>query len=175
MAEQVKVTSIDVLESFRATLIVFLTKAHRAVDEVGDEIRRMRQWLQNDQRLRWEGEVRRRSKVLSEAKQVLLGAKMSGLRDSTAAQENAVRKAKAAMSEAEEKLRNVKLWSRNFDNEVDPLAKGIEGLRYFLDHDLPKGLAYLVHAQQTLDAYTQAPSAETPASLPVEPTPDRQS
>lgn len=173
MTDQVKVTSIDALEAFRANLIIFLNKAHNSVDEVGDEIRRTRQWLQNDQRLHWEGEVRRRQKVLNEAKQVLLSARMSGLKNSTSEQEAAVSKAKRAFHEAEEKLANVKRWARNYDNCVDPLAKGLDGLRYALDHDLPKALAYVVQAQRTLESYaeTRPPSAalEKPAAAEANP------
>lgn len=155
MAEQVKVTSIDALETFRAALIVFMTTAHRSVDEAGDEVRRARHWIQNDQRLHWEGEARRRHRMLDMAKAELFSAKLSGLRETTAAQENAVLKAKRAFAEAEEKLQNIKAWNRNYDGCVDPLIKRLEGLRHFLDHDLPKAVAYLVQAQRTLVAYTE--------------------
>ena len=50
MAEQAKVTSLHALESFRADLIVFISEAHRAVDEVGDEVRRTRYWIQKQRR-----------------------------------------------------------------------------------------------------------------------------
>ena len=63
MSEQVKVTSIDALEAFRANLIVFLTKAHQSIDEVSDAIRRTRNWVQHDQRVHWEGEIRRRREI----------------------------------------------------------------------------------------------------------------
>ena len=155
MAEQAKVTSLDALESFRADLIVFTSEAHRAVDEVGDEVRRTRYWIQNDQRTHWEGQARRRKRVLDQAEQELFAAKLSGLRDTTAAQESAVRKAKAALAEAEDKLRAIKQWNRNFDGCADPLVKGLNSLREFLDQDMPKALAYLVQAQRTLEAYAE--------------------
>jgi hypothetical protein len=170
MANQVKVTSIDVLEAFRADLIVFLNKGHQSVDEVGDAIRRMRLCLQNDWRVHWEGELRRRNRVLAQAQQELLSAKLSGLRDSVTMQENAVRKGKAAVAEAEEKLRNVKTWNRDFDHTVGPLVKKLDGLRQVFDHDMPKALSFLVQAQKTLDAYTDigAPrSAAAPAATPA--------
>ena len=56
MAEQAKVTSLDALESFRAKLIVFLSKSRRSIDEVSDEIRRTRNWLQGEQRVHWEAQ-----------------------------------------------------------------------------------------------------------------------
>jgi hypothetical protein len=161
MTSQAKVTSIDALESLRAGVIIFMTKGHRAVDEMSDEIRRTRVWVQNDQRHRWELEVRKRQKVLDQAKQELMSAKMIRLRDDLSAQHAAVRKAERALEEAEGKLRNVRAWTRNFDGCVEPLAKRLEGLREFLAHDMPKAVAYLVQAQTTLESYTElaAPGA----------------
>lgn len=162
MAEQAKVTSLDALESFRANLIIFITTSHRCVDEAGDEVRRTRQWLQGEQRMHWEGEARKRKRVLDQAEADLYSARLSGLKDRTIVQETAVRKAKAAMGEAEDKLRMVKKWNRDFDNHADSLVKRLEGMRYFLDHDMPKALTYLVQAQKTLEAY--ADSAPPPAA-----------
>ena len=162
MAEQAKVTSLDALERFRADLIIFMTTAHRCVDEAGDEVRRTRQWLQGEQRTHWEGAARQRKRVLDQAEADLYSARLSGLKDRTIVQEEAVRKAKRAMAEAEDKLRVLKKWNRDFDNHADPLVKRLEGMRYFLDHDMPKALTFLVQAQKTLEAYAEA-SAPPPS------------
>ncbi|HEX8311905.1 MAG TPA: hypothetical protein VF614_11345 [Chthoniobacteraceae bacterium] len=161
MAEQVKITSIDALQTFRANLIVFMTTAHRSADEVGDEVRRTKLWLQHDQRMHWESQYRQRSKLLALAQQELMSARLSDLRDRTVAQENAVRKAKQSVAEAEEKLRMVKVWTRDFDAQTDPLMKKMHSLRQLLDHDLPKALSYLVQAQRTLDAYAEISAPDT--------------
>lgn len=155
MGEQARVTSVEALETFRAQLIVFLSRAHQSIDEVGDEIRRLRMWVQQDQRHHWERQVRHRQRLLGSAEQELLSAKLSNLRDNVQTQINAVRKAKAAVAEAEEKLRNTKLWTRDFAHTVDPLARRLESMRQYLDFDMPKALAFLVQAQQTLDLYAQ--------------------
>ena len=157
MADQAKVTSLDALERFRADLIVFITTAHRCVDEAGDEVKRTRGWLQGEQRMHWEGQARLRKRVLDQAEADLYSARLSGLKDRTIVQEEAVRKAKRAMAEAEDKLRALKKWNRDFDNNADPLVRRMEGMRYFLDHDLPKALTFLVQAQQTLEAYAESP------------------
>ena len=167
MADQAKITSLDALETFRASLIIFVDKAHRSVDQVGDDVRRMKSWIQ-EQWILWEREIRRRDRLLGEAKQELLRARLSGLRDSTLVQEEAVRKAKRALETAEAKLENVKRWTRDYDHRVDPLVKRMESLLHLLDHDMPKAIAYLVQAQRTLDAY--AGTAPTPSSAPL-PTP----
>ena len=169
MTNQVRVTSIDVLESLRSALIIFMTKARRSRDDTSDEVRRTRMWLQHDMRFRWEGEVRLREKKLGQVEQELLSAKLSGLRDSLIIQQNAVRKAKAALEEAQAKLRMVKKWNRDFDSAADPLVKRMEGLRSYLDFELPDAIAYLVQAQRTLEAYTESPA---PEPAPAGPPPD---
>jgi len=80
----------------------------------------------------------------------------------------AVRKARAAYAEAEEKLRAVKKWNRDFEEKADPMIKGLGGLRAFLEQDMPHALAFLVQAQRTLEDYAEmrgraaGPAAEAP-------------
>ena len=152
-SNQANVTSVDALDAFRSSLIIFQGKARRALDDATDELRRTRMWLQHEQRTRWENELKKRCRTLAAAEQELVSAKLSSLRDNITFQQNAVRKAKAAVAEAEEKLRMIRKWNQNFDAIADPLAKRLEGLRQFLDFNLPKGITYLVHAAQTLEAY----------------------
>ena len=166
-----RITSLEALETFRASLIVFLANARRSAEDVAEQLKRTRLGLQPDQRLHWEAHIRRRQKLLDLAKQELFSAKLSGLRMSTTAQENAVRKAEAAVAEAETKLRNVKRWSRDYDHLVDPLVKRLEGLRYFLDFELPKGVLYLSEAQKILEGYVASPPPPAaPIATPESPT-----
>jgi len=171
MAEQAKITSFEALENFRSALILFLADAHRSVDEVGDAIRQTRQWITHDQRMYWESQRRKWQQKLDQATQELMSARLSSLRDSTTMQENAVRKAKAALTEAEDKLRALKQWGRNYDNAVDPLTKGLESLRYQLDHELPKGVSFLLQAQKTLESYAETPAPGTEPPPVIEETP----
>ena len=176
MATNAKVTSIDALEAFRASLIVFLNKSHSAVDQASDEIRRTRSWIQNDQRTHWENEVRRRGRNLAQAEQELLSARMAKALDNLTVQQMAVHKAKRALEEAQEKLRKVKLWMRDFDGMVEPLARGLNSLRGYLDHDMPQGIAYLSEVQKIMESYTEAsgavaaPGGEMPAEVPAQPS-----
>lgn len=169
MADQAKVSSLDALESFRASLIVFLTRARQSTDEVRDAVKRTRQWLEHDQRTYWEGQIRLRRRTLDLATQELFTARLSEFIDKTPRQ-NAVRKAKAALEEAEQKLRATKKWTVNFDAVSAPLTKRLESLRQFLDDELPKGVAYLSQAQRTLESYAgihpthAAPPATTSTS-----------
>jgi hypothetical protein len=166
-----RITSLEVLETFRSALIVFLSAARRSVDEVTEEVRRTRLWLQHDQRMHWEGQIRRRQKLLDAAVQELFSARLSGAHMSTSAKEMAVRKAKQAVAEAEEKLRNVKRWNRDFDHKADPLVKRLESLRFYLDYELPKGVSFLSEAQKILEAYVTSAPAPAGPPPPTDPAP----
>jgi chromosome segregation ATPase len=169
MANQAIVTSTEALESFRASLIVFLAKARRSVDDASDEVRRTRQWLQQDQRAHWEGEFRRRTKQLEQARQELMSVRLASHQESALmARQVAVAKAQRDLAEAEGKLRKLKSWNQNFDTSADPIIKRMEKLRQALN-DLPKAIAYLVSVQKTLEAYAESagpPPSPTPSSEP---------
>jgi len=171
MAIQARVTSTDALESFRASLIVFINKARVSVADAGDEVRRTRSWLQNDQMLRWEGEIRRRTKALDQAEHELHTAQLAGNHESAVmSRRAALNRTKQALAEAEEKLRHVKKWNQNYDNRTDPVVKKLESFRQFIVDDLPKAVAYLRNVQKALDAYadTNAPAAGSgPAAAPA--------
>jgi chromosome segregation ATPase len=169
MAANVHVSSIETLGDFRSNLIIFRTSAMQVLDEVSAEVQRTRQWLKHDQRMHWEGEIRRRQKKLDDVQQEYMRARLSSLQDSTAAQQNAVTKARRLLHEAEDKLRAVKQWDRNFDTLVDPIAKQLGALRTVLEHQTPRGIAFLANAQQALDVYSDR---QTPTDAAAEPAPE---
>lgn len=171
MAEQAKVTSLDALESFRAKLIVFLGKSRRAIDEVSDEIRRTRNWLDGEQRVHWEAQVKKSRKRLELAEAELMTARFSEFIDTPSVQQMQVRKARRALDEAEGKLAMVKKWSRDYDGHADPLSKKLDSLRHHLDQVMPHGVTYLVQAQRTLEGYTETPWEQMADTNPAAPPP----
>jgi hypothetical protein len=170
MGTQAKVTSIDALDSFRAALVIFLTKARRAVADANDEARATRMWLQHDRVVHWENEIRKRSRVLDQAEQEFMSARLAKNNETAMrVRKAAVEKAKRAHDEAQGKLRRVKQWSQNFDSASDPIVKRLEGMKQFLDEDMPRAIAYIVSLQRTLAAYTQGPPPDEGA--PASPAP----
>ena len=156
------------LETFRAHLIIFLAKAVGAVDEVGDEVRRTRSWVHNDQRHFWETQIKKRRRALDQAEGEYMNARASpNCATIPPRRSKRCSRPNAPLAEAEEKLLAVKLWIRNFDVATDPLMKRMSGLRQFLDFDMPKAVFFLVQAQKTLEAYTQIPSPESVAASSV--------
>ena len=166
MPERAKVTSLEALEAFRARLIIYREKAGRVLDEVADETLRTRVWLQGDRRTHWEAQIRRRHKELEMRQQELFSAQLSGMRDASFVQQQAVQKARRAMQEAEDRLQLVKQWNRQFDHRVEPIARQVEKLRHNLTHDLGQAVAFLNEVTKTLAEYaeisTTSQSAKTP-------------
>src|SRR5688572_11745692 len=143
MPDQAHVTSLEALEKFRATLLTYVNKARPALEEVSGDILRTRMWLENDQRSHWEAQMRRRSKELEMAHAALSTARFSNLRDATTSEVMAVKKAKRTMEEGEAKLRSLKLWNRDFDNRVLPMAKEVDKMHSILANDMMQAAAYL--------------------------------
>jgi hypothetical protein len=168
MPERAHVTSVDALESFRASLIIYLSKARPTLEEVSADVQRMRGWLEGEQRTYWENEFRRRSQALQEAQAALFSSRMSRMREASAAEQMAVQRAKRALDEAEAKLRVLKQWNRVFDNRVDPLVKQMEKLHTVLAHDMVQAVAFLAQVIRKLDAYAQvAPPTAVPGAAPT--------
>ncbi len=165
MPDRAHVTSVDALESFRSSLIIYLTKARSTLEEVSSDVQRMRSWLENEKRSFWENEVRRRSQALQDAQQALFSAKLSTFRQAGSVEQLMVQRAKRALEEADGKLRVVKQWNRVFDNRADPLVKQMEKLHTVLTHDMVQAVAFLTQAITTLHAYAEIKPA--PAVTPA--------
>jgi len=159
MSEGAHVSSIEALDSFRAALMIYLEKARGALDEVNDEVRRARTWLQYDMRTYWDAEAKRRRRAWEEAKNALFRATLATFQEAKSSHQLAVTKTKRALDEAEEKQRILKKWNQAFDSRVDPLAKKLERLRDNLAREMPNAVAFLAQAAKTLDAYTRIGAA----------------
>jgi hypothetical protein len=168
MPERAHVSSVDALESFRSSLIIYVSKARPALDEVGGEVTRTRAWLEDEQRTRWENELRSRSRALQEAQAALFSARLSSFREASSVEQLMVHRAKRAYDEADDKLRVIKKWKRDYDNRVAPLVKQMEKLHSVLGHDMTMAIAFLTHAIDTLRAYAEiAVPADAPAAAPA--------
>ena len=155
MPQKAHVTSLEMIESFRSSLLVFLSQARPALEEVSADVLRARLWLENDQRTHWQNQIRRRRKDLEQAQQSLFSARLGILRQETSAEQLLVHRAKRAVEEAELKLRIVRKWNREYDGLVQPLLKQTEKLHSVLAHDMLKAVAYLNEVIKTLAAYAE--------------------
>jgi len=156
MADHAQVTSVEAIESFRASLIVFLSKVRPTLEEVSDEVMRVQFWLQNDQRRHWEIELRKSGLKLEEAKREMFNTSLSHLQEATALQHMAVQRAQRAVRDAEEKLDTLKKWARGLEDRTAPMVKQLEEFQGFLTVDMGKAVTQLVQIVSALEAYTKA-------------------
>ena len=173
MPDRARVASLEAIESFRAKLIIYREKAGRALDGVSDEVIRTRLWLENDRITHWQNEIKRRKRELEMRQQELFSAQLSGLRDASIVQQDAVRKARNALREGEDRLRSVRLWNRQFDQRVETLARNVEKLRQVLDKDMPMAVAHLAEVEKTLAAYAELSPSSIAPKPPSPEAPDK--
>ena len=175
MADRAKVTSVEAIEAFRSALVIYLSKARPALEEMAGEVAYAKQWLQNDQRRKWEGEMKMRSKKLERAQAELFSVSMSKIQEASSAQQLLVRRAKQAVDEAQEKLAMLKKWDRELENRSAPLVKQVDQFQSFVTSEMPKAIAYLNNVIRSLEAYAEvrmggAGDATPPPETPADPT-----
>jgi hypothetical protein len=153
MADRAQVTSVEAIVAFRSALIIYLSKTRPALEEMSNEVLRARQWLQNDQRRLWEGEMKMRIKKLERAKAELFSVSMSKMQEVSSVQQLLVHRAEQAYDEAEKKLAMLKKWDRELENRSEPLVKQVDQFQSFVTAEMPKAIAYLTQVVRTLEAY----------------------
>ena len=158
MADQARISNLEVIESFRAALIIFISKTRQSLEMAQDAVKKTQGWLQTEQPAYWSAQIRQRQKKLDQAQQELMSARLSEFVDTPSMQQMAVRKARAALEEAQLKLERTKAWARDYDRAVDPLARKLDSFHDFIENDLALANAHLVEIQKILDAYNETPA-----------------
>jgi hypothetical protein len=173
MSQRANITSVEVIQAFRTNLLIYLGKARPALDEASSEVMRVRLWLETERRPYWRQQFLIRSRKLEDAESALFSAKMSSFSEASAAQQNTVQKARQAAAEAEDKLKSIKHWERDYENRTDPLLKQLEKLGNVLALDVPNAVAYLNEVIDTLQKYSGmvAPAGDTAAAPASGPPP----
>jgi hypothetical protein len=167
MAESADVQSLEVLRDVRAAICTFAEDAKNALADVDFEIRRMREWLSNEQRLHWQSEIRRWQQNLSMAKTELHRKKLGKFLDhrpDTSQEEKAVRYAQARLEEAEQKLEAVRRWVPELQHAVQEYRGSSQPLASMVDVDLQRGVARLDRMVDALEAYLQVAVPTTPTA-----------
>src|ERR1051325_7567904 len=96
MPQPAQVTSIEAVDGFKASLVVYVEKAGRLLDEVSAAIVRTRIWLETDRLIHGKNQVRRRTRELAQADQELLTARLSGMPAAVKARRMAAENARLA-------------------------------------------------------------------------------
>jgi len=153
MADHANVTSVDALDAFRSKLITFLEKATLSLNEVSEEVARTRSWLQGEQRVFWESQIRRLNRELEDARQRLFSAELSAMRETSSGEEREMKRSREKLRNSEDKLRATKKWNQMYESAISTESRKVESLRSILTHEMPQAIAFLTQAIQALDSY----------------------
>ena len=148
------VTNLESLVRFRSSLVLFLERANLILDEVGEEVKRTRIWLQTEQRLKLTLEMKRIHRELEMLEAELFSARLSDLAQKKTGVQMLVNQKRRETRELEETQRKVAGWLRGYDSIVETEAKKVEKLRHHLDTDMVRAVTYLKEAILQLNAYS---------------------
>lgn len=163
MSQSARVNSLDALKALHSSLSHYGPEAQEALGAAEIEIRRVFDFL-HDQQKHWQRQVERRQEDVNRARADLAHARAirQGERSGYVEQEIALRKAQNRLREAEEKLAVTKRWLLHLPqaiNEYQGPAKRLAGL---LDSDFKQGLAVLADKIAILEAYMAVQAAQPP-------------
>lgn len=167
---QANVRSTEVLQDFRAYLGVFAEEVQGALGAVDMEVRRVTRWLQDEQGMYWQGELKRRKEKVSQARAELSRRKMSGMHghsSSHSEQRDLVEEAQKRLREAEIRAEKVKKWIPALQQavlEYHSTSRRLEGL---VSGELPRAMAQIERVLDALEAYLNvAPPSGAQAAPP---------
>jgi DNA repair exonuclease SbcCD ATPase subunit len=154
MADKANVTDIEVLERFRTSLLLFVEKASAQLNEVTEEVKRTRNWLQGEQRLALERDMKRKQKDLEQIEAEYFSARLSDLTQKKTGIQMMIRRKKREMREIEDKIRAAQAWLRHFDSKVEVEARKVDKLQNMLDSDISRAAQFLNEAAKALHDYS---------------------
>jgi hypothetical protein len=173
--ESARVLSIDDLKTLRAALLKFAETARTVMGDADAELQRTLSWLETEQTVYWEGQIRSRTEAVARAKdavrsKVIYRPKHS--RPSAVEEEKALRLAQQRLEEAHQKLAAVKRSIRVLQKESHQYKSQVQRFVNNVAIDLPLAAnllerlvlaleAYLKH-RMTAEATAERPMAEIP-------------
>ncbi|MFN9133119.1 MAG: hypothetical protein ACK5XO_10625, partial [Phycisphaerales bacterium] len=149
-----RVTSVEALRDAKTALAKFVHEVSTALGEVDVEAGRTIQWLRMEQVPFWKNQIIRRSELLARARSELLRKQLSSMQENPSCvdERKAVEKAKAALADAEVRLKRTKFWITELDREWTLYRGSITALQDLTQRDAPKGLARIEKLIRTLYA-----------------------
>lgn len=152
-----RVDSIDALKTFRVALIKFAEEANSALAGAEAEMQRIIGWLEREQLSFWQLQIRKRQEALGRAQEALRMKKLfpdaSGRTPTPVEEEKAVRRCKAALEEAEQKLANVKKYTRVMQREVMNYKGGVQRFSTWVGSEVPVAIGLLDRMAGKLEEY----------------------
>lgn len=169
MSAKAHIFDLEALQRLRSALILYLERTNGVLDEVGEEVKRTRSWLQSEQPLRLGQAMKRKQRELELLEQELFTARLSGLREAKSGLQLKVARKRREIAGIEEAMRRAAKWARDFDPVVGLEARKVEKLRSLLDIEGGRGVRRLGESIRLLADYASSrPSSGEGAAPPSE-------
>jgi hypothetical protein len=151
------VDSLDVLKSFRVALWKFQETSMAALAEAESEVHRTLVWLETEQLIFWENQIRKRHDWVEKCKEAFrqktIYKDAAGHRSSGFDERKALEKAKKALEEAEEKYQCVKRYVRVLQKELQNFTGSLQRFATDVMTNLPNTAAQVETMQRQLEEY----------------------
>lgn len=152
------VRSIAALREWEAALVSYREDVAETLAGIRTEIRRAEDWVQ-EQHDKWKQAVRDTEEEVHKAKQDLAAKNTPGptgrVPDLTL-EERALRRARAKLEHAQEKVQVCKQWIGRLPKQIDELYTGSSHrLQAFLDGELARGMALMSRQVEALERYAE--------------------
>jgi len=165
MSQFARISSLDALREFKASIADFAEQAGLALSESQADVQRTIWWIQNDRNSHWQREIKKRAEKVVQAKAELFKKQLADndARTSAILERKNLAKAQHALEEAEEKLKRVKKWSQALERELMLFKAGCGQVSGAVAGDLPTAIGRFDKMIQSLEAYVSlaAPSMGT--------------
>jgi hypothetical protein len=169
MAEGARIYSTDALMIFRAAMIKFAESGNVALSSADSDINRVLGWLERDQTVYWDGQVRKRHVIVLQwedaVRQKRLYKNVDGTTKSAVDEQKALQHAKRAEEEAIQKTVAVKKAVQLLRKESMMFKGRVQRLATALQSDIPTAVHSLDNMMSHIDAYLQVQTAGEGISL----------
>jgi len=166
MAEgSARVESIDALRALKVALIKFAEAANVALADAESDMQRTQVWLETEGPTYWNGQIAKRNEIVGRCKEAVRQKKLfkdsSGRTPSAIEEEKALRLAMLRLEEANQKLANVRKYSRVVQKETEAYKGHSARLASSVQSDIPLAVHQLSGMIATLEQYVAlAPGAD---------------
>jgi hypothetical protein len=158
MPQGARVESLQALQALKVALIKFQDLSNSALADADSDISRTQMWLQHEAITYWTGQCRKRKEIVDRCKEAVREKQnfkdsATKSKQSSVLEEKALRAAEARLETAEQRLNNVRRYTRLLEREAMMFKGSVQRFTTAVTLDIPGGVARLENHIRTLEAY----------------------
>ena len=154
---QARVEDVDAVKQVKLALQKFQESANVALSEAESDLIRTMLWIDTEQSAFWQGQVRKRTGLLSQAEERLRMKKVfkdsTGSKPSSVDEEKAVKIARQRLEEAHHKVAAVAKWKRQMEKISHDYKGSVQRLATTVQIEVPGTIAKLEVMARQLEQY----------------------